>query len=93
MDTVIITSVICLSIAVSSLYWGAVFSLRLPELDKWFDRKPFNCRPCLTFHLAWVSTVGASLVTGSLHVLVWGVITAILLFTFLKIIDNKKITK
>lgn len=50
MDAIILALTMTL-IAITSLYWGAILSIRLPEIDKRLDRKPFNCRPCFTFHL------------------------------------------
>lgn len=88
--TIILTLILTTAFA---LYWGAVLSLRLPEISRHFDRRPFNCRPCLTFHLAWSVPALLSLVLHLYYLLPCGIIVAFALFVFVKIIDNKKIEK
>lgn len=92
MDTILIAVTMVLTTA-TALYWGAVLSIRLPEIDKRFDRKPFNCRPCFTFHLAWFLSALAALATRCLWLLPIGIVTAFILFAIVKFIDNRKITK
>ncbi len=92
MDIIIITISLILT-ATISLYWGEVLSVRLPEIDKCFDRKPFNCRPCFTFHLAWMLSAFVALVSQCPINFYLGIILAFALFLIVKYIDNKKITK
>ncbi|MBK5721269.1 hypothetical protein JGH11_10340 [Dysgonomonas sp. Marseille-P4677] len=92
MDTIIIAVTMSLT-AITSLYWGSVLSIRLPEIDKRWDRKPFNCRPCFTFHLTWLLSVLTAAAYESLTILLIGVAMAFILFLIVKFIDNKKITK
>lgn len=81
------------SISIVSFYWGIVLSLHLPKIHRWFDRKPFNCRPCLTFHLTWVLAAFFALICNSLEILMVGVLLAFILFLIVKYIDNKKVIK
>lgn len=79
--------------ALVSLYWGNLLSIKLPELDSRFDAKPFNCRPCLTFHILWVFCAVFALVLWTRELFVYGLIVAFLVFFVIKIVDNKKVTK
>lgn len=80
-------------VVIAALYWGNELSIKLPEFDSRFDHKPFNCRPCLTFHFVWQLCAVFALVLWSIKLLVYGFVAAFLVFLILKIIDNKKITK
>lgn len=75
----------------TSFIAGKHMSLILPGLHPLFDRKPFNCRPCLSFHLCWVPLTVFSVITGSVLCFYAGMAIAFLLFFILKYIDNKKI--
>ena len=92
MDTIMISIALTLT-AITALYWGEVLSIRLPETDKRFDRKPFNCRPCFTFHISWVMSLLSGVVSGCARIVFLGVVVAFALFFITKFIDNKKITK
>lgn len=74
--------------------WGSKkLSVLLPEKHLVFERKPFNCRPCLSFHIFWMSTTAYAIVFQYLIFLVAGILSAFILFFTLKYIDNKKIEK
>jgi len=92
METFITFLIVALT-AGFSLYWAQILAIRLPECDRRFDRKPFNCRPCLTFHLMCATSLTCSLLLLSLSVAITGVVVAFALFLITKYIDNKKITK
>ncbi|MDU1889521.1 MAG: hypothetical protein E6767_02420 [Dysgonomonas sp.] len=92
METIRIAVTLTL-IAITSLYWGALLSLKLPEFSSRFDRKPFNCRPCLTFHLMWGLSLLSALILWSGYVLAIGFPLAFIVFAITKIIDNKRIIK
>lgn len=79
--------------AVTALYWGSILSLRLPQMHKWLDRKPFNCRPCFTFHLCWILSAIVAYIAVSATLLIAGIVAAFTLFFIVKHIDNKKITE
>lgn len=79
--------------AVTALYWGAFLSLRLPHLHRCLDRKPFNCRPCLTFHLSWLLTTVFAVAASSLLLFICGIVAAFIVFLIVRYIDNKKITE
>lgn len=80
-------------IAITALYWGAVLPVHLPEFDRRFDRKPFNCRPCSTFHLTWLLSLLSGTASGCTEIIPGGIITAFVLFFITRFFDNKKITK
>lgn len=88
--TIIITMLCC---TVTSLYYGVVLSLRLPEVSAFLNRKPFNCRPCLTFHLTWVLLGIFAFARQSWTLAGIGIVVAFIIFFIVKHIDNKKIIK
>ncbi|WP_029902127.1 hypothetical protein [Prevotella sp. 10(H)] len=88
-----ITGIVVMLSAISSLYLGALLSIHLPELDNFFDRKPFNCRPCFTFHLMWITSLLAGLMVNRISIVLTGAVAAFVLFFITKTIDNKNITK
>jgi len=92
MDAIMISVTLTLT-AITSLYWGEVLSIRLPEIDKRFDRKPFNCRPCFTFHISWLLALLSGVILGCAYLVFIGVFISFALFFITKFIDNKKITK
>lgn len=67
--------------------------LALPILLKQLDRKPFNCRPCLTFHLLWISYATTALVLQSWLFFVIGFIFSFAIFALLYIDNQSKISK
>ncbi|NDV79346.1 hypothetical protein [Dysgonomonas sp. 511] len=89
----ILIFVILLLIATTAIYWGLTLSLHLPELSRHFDRKPFNCTPCFTFHLAWILSVICSYLLHCFTILVGGFGLSLVLFCMLKYFDSKKISK
>lgn len=92
MDAIMISVTLTLT-AITALYWGEVLSIRLPETDKRFDRKPFNCRPCFTFHISWLLSSLSGVVSGYACLIFIGIVVSFALFFVTKYIDNKKITK
>lgn len=92
MNTLTIALVLSIT-TISALYWGAVLSMRLPEIDSRFDRKPFNCRPCATFHIAWLLSTFFATIGHSPTLFFVGLAVAFTAFAIVKIMDNKKIEK
>lgn len=88
---IIIIAMLCCII--TSLYCGVVLSLRLPEVWAILDRKPFNCRPCLTFHLTWMLSGIFAFARQSWTFAGIGIVVAFIVFFIVKHIDNKKIIK
>lgn len=81
------------AIVVFALYFGALLSDKLPEWDRRFDHKPFNCRPCLTFHLTWSASAAVAFFVSSPLLFLSGVGVAFVVFAIVKYIDNQKIEK
>lgn len=77
----------------AAIYWGEELSLSLPRLCKWLDNKPFNCRPCSTFHLSWSLSAYFAWIASSWLLLIAGVAVAFIIFFIIRYIDNKKIIK
>lgn len=92
MDTIITITGLTLCM-LAALYWGTILSLRLPGMGRLFDRKPFSCRPCLTFHLTWLFAGVFALIRQLAEVFVAGVGLAFIVFFIVKYIDNKKVIK
>ena len=57
------------------------------------NRKPFNCRPCLTFHLIWIQHGMVAVYLQSFALFVAGLICAFGVFVVLYIDNNNKIEK
>lgn len=70
---------------------GDFLSLFLPVVHPFFDRKPFNCRPCFTFHLTWMLTSLFAWMYSSLLLFGVGAGVAFIVFMIIKYIDNQKI--
>ena len=80
-------------ISTVAVWWGAALALRLPEIDCRLDRKPFNCRPCLTFHLTWAMHAFFAVMVQSATLFVAGLVAAFAVFAVVWHIDNSKIEK
>lgn len=57
---------------------------------KIFDFEAFQCRQCLSFHIAWVTSTIISLLFGDWVMLFIGIGFAFMLFIGLKIDQNRK---
>lgn len=85
------TTFMLVVIVVTAFYWGAWLSIKLPELDWRFDRKPFNCRPCLTFHFCWLMSVVVGIVLASGWWFAGGIGVSLVVFLIVQYVDNQKI--
>lgn len=74
-----------------SLFLGKLFPVFLPRLHQLFDRKPFNCRPCFTFHLVWIGMAFLSFLFQSFGLLVGGIVLAFIVFGVIRYMDKKQI--
>lgn len=92
METIIINIAIT-TVVILSLFMGEICSVVLPRLSRLFDRKPFNCRPCFTFHLHWLGMAVIALIFQSWTIALSGVITAFLVFGVIKYKESKIISK
>lgn len=92
-----ITALLFVIIIVLGIYAGAAFSeserFALNKRSSWFDRKPFNCRPCLTFHLLWIQFTIAAIILGSWEFFFTGLVSSIAIFGMLYLDNKHKITK
>ena len=79
--------------AMLTAWIGTKLSAVLPEIHRHFDHKPFNCRPCLSFHITWIPTTICATFLHS-HVLqISSILVAIVQYLILRNNDNKKIVK
>jgi len=89
----LIISIATTVIVTLSFIFGEVLPVILPRISKQFDRKPFNCRPCFTFHLHWLGMAFVAVITQSWIIALLGVLAAFIIFLTVKYIDNKKVAK
>lgn len=71
---------------------GYVFTETKLRLAKWkmFQFQAFECRQCLSFHIAWVTSTIISLLFGDWIMLLIGIGFAFMLFIGLKIDQKNK---
>ena len=76
-----------------SLGWFLTEPRMFRIADKWemFNVKPFTCRKCLSFHIAWVITTFFSLALGDWIMLLVGLFFSIMLFIGLYLDEKSKI--
>ena len=82
-----------LLVATASIIAGQHLPLIVPRWHRLLDRKPFNCRPCFTFHCLWMGLGGLAWWCGSFALFGGGIVVAFVIFFIVKYIDNKKIEK
>lgn len=90
METIIINIILITGVVISFIL-GEKLSIILPRTNSYFDRKPFNCRPCITFHIAWICTTIGSVIVRSMELFISGIISAFIVFLIVIYIDSKKI--
>ena len=78
---------------VCALVGGKYFPMILPDVHRIFDRKPFNCRPCFTFHSLWILTGIYTLLIQSTACFMAAIILSFIVFFIVKYIDNQKLIK
>lgn len=61
---------------------------RLVEYIPTLNFKPFNCKPCFTFHSIWILQGIVALIIGSWIYFIIAVITALLIFFILWVEDK-----
>ncbi len=85
--------VLCINIVAIFLGWLLTQNKRwtLSRLSSFFDRKPFNCRPCLTFHLLWAMYTLVALATSSIQFGIAGLILSLVVFAGLYFDGKSKI--
>ncbi len=86
-------AIIMAFITTGSVLLAHILSISLPEISRLFDRKPFNCRPCFTFHLIWIFSVLTTFLLKDILILIAGIIMAFAVFSIIKFIENKRIIK
>ena len=89
--------VVIIVVSIAGLYLGWFFTeherYALANRSQFLDRKPFNCRPCMTFHLIWMLSGGSAVFLKSLAMFFMGVICAFIIFYVLYVSSKSKIEK
>ena len=72
---------------------GLLFTEEFP-LNKWriFQFKAFECRPCLSFHISWVTSTAVALLLGDWIMVAVGIFFALMLYWGI-IVDIKEKTE
>ncbi|MEN9918326.1 MAG: hypothetical protein RL662_762 [Bacteroidota bacterium] len=79
-----------------SIYLGWLLtetSFRLADKFHFFNKRPFNCRPCLTFHLTWIHAGAISLTESNIKLFLYGVLMAAVIWIGLEIENRNKMIK
>ncbi len=88
---------ICISVNLSGIFLGNLFTenkyVALTQFSKKFNRKPFNCKPCLTFHLLWILYTIVAVIISSWLVWAIGLIFSFAIFGVLYLDNKSKIIK
>jgi hypothetical protein len=63
------------------------------KISNKLDRKPFNCKPCLTFHILWILHTLTALLYQSWIFFTIGLISSLAIFGVLYIENKFKIVK
>lgn len=82
------------SIIMLALYLGWFFTeteYRLANKHRLLNRKPFNCRPCLTFHFGWMLSGIVALVISNLTFFILGVVLSLITWLILEIENEYKV--
>lgn len=75
-----------------SLGWYFTEKNRLADKHQLFQFEAFECRQCLSFHIAWVCSTFISLLFGDWVMLVIGIMMALIMYVGIRIdIKNKTI--
>lgn len=86
--------ILILAICSAGVYLGWLFTESkqhaLNRLSEKLNRKPFNCRPCLTFHITWLLFGIVSFLIYSPRFFLIGIICSFILFILLYI-EHKSI--
>lgn len=85
--------ILCINIIGIFLGWLLTENRRWALTCIWsgLDRKPFNCRPCLTFHLLWIMYVGVAFILKSVHFGLVGLVLSFVVFFGLYFENKSKI--
>ena len=81
---------------VLSMFNGYVFGWYFTEKNRLADKHPlfqfeaFECRQCLSFHIAWFASTIISLLLEDWIMLLIGIVMALIMFWGLKVDQKKK---
>lgn len=93
---IILYVILLMIINTAGMYLGWLFTesdYRLADKFKWLNFKPFNCLPCLTFHLIWIMQVTVAILLNSLQYGLAGITFAFAIWFCLYIENKNKIEK
>ncbi|MDL2215164.1 hypothetical protein LJC00_03145 [Dysgonomonas sp. OttesenSCG-928-M03] len=97
MEEIYFTHIVMLAtIILSALYLGWLLTEtrhRIADKHWLLNRKPFSCRPCLTFHLGWILSGIAALFINNLPFFAMGLSASFATWLILEIENRNKIDK
>lgn len=70
--------------------WLFTEQYRLADKHRLFQFQAFECRGCLSFHIAWVTSTIISLLLEDWIMLLIGIVMALIMFWGLKVDQKKK---
>ncbi|MDU1904674.1 MAG: hypothetical protein E6772_07815 [Dysgonomonas sp.] len=82
------------AIIILSLYLGWFFTEtkhRIADKHWLLNRKPFSCRPCLTFHFGWILSGVVALVISNLAFFILGATLSLITWLILEIENDSMI--
>ena len=83
-----------LSMAVGySLGWYLTERNRIADKHELFKFKAFECRPCFSFHIAWVTATCVSLCFNDFIMVIIGILMALIMWWGLKTDEENKTVK
>jgi len=94
MINILFTIIIYTLINVIAITLGWILTetkFRIAELHPILNRKPFSCKPCMTFHLIWIFQSLIAYLIGSWLWFILGIITAFVIFYNLYLEDKKSV--
>lgn len=76
-----------------TLGWYLTERYRLADKHPLFQFEAFECRQCLSFHIAWVTSTIISLLFGDWIMLIVGIIMALIMYLGIRIDTKNKTIK
>ena len=76
-----------------TLGWYLTEIYRLADKHPLFQFEAFECRQCLSFHIAWVTSTIISLLFGDWIMLIVGIIMALIMYLGIRIDTKNKTIK
>lgn len=76
-----------------TLGWYFTMEKRISDIHPLFEFQAFECRGCLSFHIAWLTSTVISLFFGDWVMLIIGIAMALIMYWGIKIDEKNKTVK